>query len=109
MWAWCQTLVLPKFGNDVLYLDVYLAKIKILECGGIPIYEPGQQRTVKRNGAAGRLHDTTDMEKTAHFGTVQFIAVGTPPGRRWLGRHEVCDSRGAQHRLVHDRLQGGGG
>jgi UDPglucose 6-dehydrogenase len=34
---------------------------------------------VKRNVAAGRLHFTTDAERAAHFGTIQFIAVGTPP------------------------------
>ena len=66
-------------GNDVLCLDVDPAKIKILEDGGIPIYEPGLQDMVKRNVAAGRLHFTTDIERAAHFGTVQFIAVGTPP------------------------------
>ncbi len=66
-------------GNDVLCLDVDPAKIQILEEGGIPIYEPGLQEMVKRNVAAGRLHFTTDVEKAAHFGTVQFIAVGTPP------------------------------
>jgi UDPglucose 6-dehydrogenase len=66
-------------GNDVLCLDVDPAKIKILEDGGIPIYEPGLQEMVKRNVAAGRLHFTTDVERAAHFGTIQFIAVGTPP------------------------------
>ncbi len=66
-------------GNDVLCLDVDPAKIKILEDGGIPIYEPGLQDMVKRNVAAGRLHFTTDVERAAHFGTIQFIAVGTPP------------------------------
>jgi UDPglucose 6-dehydrogenase len=66
-------------GNDVLCLDVDPAKIKILEDGGIPIYEPGLQDMVKRNVAAGRLHFTTDPERAAHFGTIQFIGVGTPP------------------------------
>jgi len=66
-------------GNDVLCLDVDPAKIKILEEGGIPIYEPGLQEMVHRNVAAGRLHFTTDVERAAHFGMVQFIAVGTPP------------------------------
>jgi UDPglucose 6-dehydrogenase len=66
-------------GNDVLCLDVDPAKIKLLEEGGIPIYEPGLQEMVARNVAAGRLHFTTDGERAAHFGTVQFIAVGTPP------------------------------
>jgi UDPglucose 6-dehydrogenase len=70
---------LAEVGNDVLCLDVDPAKIKILEDGGIPIYEPGLQEMVKRNVAAGRLHFTTNIERAAHFGTVQFIAVGTPP------------------------------
>ena len=70
---------LAEVGNDVLCLDVDPAKIKILEEGGIPIFEPGLQDMVRRNVAAGRLHFTTDVEKAAHFGTIQFIAVGTPP------------------------------
>ena len=70
---------LAEVGNDVLCLDVDPAKIKILEDGGIPIFEPGLQEMVRRNVAAGRLHFTTDVEKAAHFGTIQFIAVGTPP------------------------------
>ena len=71
---------LAEVGNDVLCLDVDPAKIALLEAGGIPIYEPGLQEMVRRNEAAGRLHFTTDFEKAAHFGTIQFIAVGTPPG-----------------------------
>ena len=70
---------LAEVGNDVLCLDVDPAKIKILEEGGIPIFEPGLLDMVRRNVAAGRLHFTTDVERAAHFGTVQFIAVGTPP------------------------------
>jgi len=71
---------LAEVGNDVLCLDVDPAKIKRLAEGGMPIYEPGLQELVARNVAAGRLHFTTDEERAAHFGTIQFIAVGTPPG-----------------------------
>lgn len=70
---------LAEVGNEVLCLDVDAAKIKILEDGGIPIFEPGLLEMVRRNVAAGRLSFTTDVEKAAHFGTIQFIAVGTPP------------------------------
>lgn len=70
---------LAEVGNDVLCLDVDPAKIQLLEDGGIPIYEPGLKEMVRRNVTAGRLHFTTDPERAAHFGTVQFIAVGTPP------------------------------
>jgi UDPglucose 6-dehydrogenase len=67
-------------GNEVLCLDVDDAKIRMLESGGIPIYEPGLAEVVKRNVAAGRLHFTTEVERAVRFGTVQCIAVGTPPG-----------------------------
>ncbi|MDE2441685.1 MAG: UDP-glucose/GDP-mannose dehydrogenase family protein [Betaproteobacteria bacterium] len=70
---------LAEVGNDVLCLDVNPEKIRILEDGGIPIYEPGLQEMVRRNVAAGRLHFTTDIERAVQHGTVQFIAVGTPP------------------------------
>ena len=70
---------LSDVGNDVLCLDLDLAKIKLLEDGGIPIYEPGLQDIVKRNVTAGRLQFTTDAERATQFGSVQFNAVGTPP------------------------------
>lgn len=70
---------MAEVGNEVLCLDVDAAKIKILEDGDIPIFEPGLLEMVRRNVAAGRLSFTTDVEKAAHFGTMQFIAVGTPP------------------------------
>jgi len=70
---------LAEVGNDVLCLDVDPAKISILEEGQIPIYEPGLLDMVRRNVVAGRLHFTTDIKKAAHFGSIQFIAVGTPP------------------------------
>ena len=70
---------LADVGNDVLCLDVDPEKIRILEEGGIPIHEPGLEEMVRRNVAAGRLRFTTDSERAVHHGTIQFIAVGTPP------------------------------
>ena len=70
---------LAEMGNDVLCVDLDLEKISQLEQGEIPIYEPGLREMVQRNVTAGRLHFTTDTERGAHFGTIQFIAVGTPP------------------------------
>ncbi len=71
---------LAEVGNDVMCLDIDPAKIKILNEGGIPIFEPGLLDMVKRNVAAGRLHFTTDIDRAVQHGTLQFIAVGTPPG-----------------------------
>ncbi|MHB8666402.1 MAG: UDP-glucose dehydrogenase family protein [Burkholderiales bacterium] len=70
---------LADVGNDVLCLDLDAGKIKLLHEGGIPIYEPGLQEMVSRNHKAGRLNFTTDVAQAVAFGTVQFIAVGTPP------------------------------
>ena len=70
---------LAEMGNDVLCLDVDADKIAILEGGGIPIHEPGLDQIVARNVAAGRLRFTTDIEQAVAHGTLQFIAVGTPP------------------------------
>jgi UDPglucose 6-dehydrogenase len=101
---------LADVGNDVLCLDVDPRKIATLEAGGIPIHEPGLDAVVQRNVAAGRLHFTTDVVKAVHFGTVQFIAVGTPPDEdgsadlqyvlaaaRNIGRHMT------DHKVVVDK------
>ncbi len=70
---------LAEVGNDVLCMDVDVNKVNILKEGGIPIYEPGLVGMVRRNVAAGRLRFTTDMAESTKHGTIQFIAVGTPP------------------------------
>ncbi|MBT9611865.1 MAG: UDP-glucose/GDP-mannose dehydrogenase family protein [Burkholderiales bacterium] len=70
---------LAEVGNEVMCLDLDVNKINLLKQGGIPIYEPGLADMVQRNVAAGRLHFTTSVEESVAFGTVQFIAVGTPP------------------------------
>ncbi len=70
---------LADVGNDVLCLDLDADKIRILNEGGIPIYEPGLEAMVKKNVAAGRLRFTTDVEAAVAHGVLQFIAVGTPP------------------------------
>ena len=70
---------LAEVGNDVLCLDVDATKIATLNAGGIPIHEPGLESMVARNRAAGRLRFTTDVAEAVAFGSVQFIAVGTPP------------------------------
>ncbi|MDP3031890.1 MAG: nucleotide sugar dehydrogenase, partial [Rhodocyclaceae bacterium] len=70
---------LADVGNDVLCLDVDAEKIRILESGGIPIHEPGLLDIVRNNVAAGRLKFTTNIAKAVAHGTIQFIAVGTPP------------------------------
>jgi len=70
---------LAEVGNDVLCLDVDPEKIRVLNEGGIPIFEPGLLEMVRGNVAAGRLRFTTSIEESVAHGSIQFIAVGTPP------------------------------
>ena len=70
---------LADMGNHVVCLDVDEGKIRLLNDGGIPIHEPGLEQMVQRNVAAARLTFTTDVVAAVGHGTLQFIAVGTPP------------------------------
>lgn len=70
---------LAELGNDVFCLDLDEKKIALLNNGGIPIHEPGLEEVVARNRAAGRLQFSTDIAASVAHGTLQFIAVGTPP------------------------------
>lgn len=68
-----------EMGNDVLCIDIDARKIECLRRGEVPIFEPGLREIVARNVAAERLHFSTDIKEGVRFGTIQFIAVGTPP------------------------------
>jgi UDPglucose 6-dehydrogenase len=82
-------------GNEVLCLDLDERKIATLKDGRIPIYEPGLEAIVRRNAAAGRLRFTTDVAHSVDHGTMQFIAVGTPPEEDGSAdlRHVVAAAR----------------
>lgn len=68
-----------EMGIDVTCVDVDEQKVKSLNDGIIPIYEPGLEDMVKRNVAAGRLHFTTSLAECIDSVEVVFSAVGTPP------------------------------
>jgi UDPglucose 6-dehydrogenase len=66
-------------GHQVVCVDNDAAKVKVLQEGGIPIYEPGLEDLVKQNTAAGRLRFTTSTAEGVEKSDVIFIAVPTPP------------------------------
>jgi UDPglucose 6-dehydrogenase len=67
-------------GNTVFCLDVNEERIRSLNAGRVPIFEPGLEPIVKRNRAAGRLTFSTDVSASVAHGELQLIAVNTPPG-----------------------------
>jgi UDPglucose 6-dehydrogenase len=66
-------------GHHVICVDNNAEKVKLLEAGGIPIYEPGLEELVKKNVAAGRLRFTASTREGVENSDVVFIAVPTPP------------------------------
>jgi UDPglucose 6-dehydrogenase len=66
-------------GHHVVCVDNNQEKVKLLQGGGIPIYEPGLDELVKQNVAAGRLRFTASTRDGVENSDVVFIAVPTPP------------------------------
>ncbi len=71
---------LAEVGTDVVCVDVNEQKIRNLQSGILPIYEPGLEDIVERNFKKGRLHFSTNLQEAIVGAQVAFIAVGTPPG-----------------------------
>ena len=69
---------LAEAGNDVLCIDIDAAKVKKMQNGEVPIYEPHLETYFERNIKAGRLHFSTDLENGVDHGEVIFLALPTP-------------------------------
>lgn len=67
-------------GNEVACLDIDEERIRRLNAGQMPIYEPGLEQLVKQNVAADRLSFTTSYQIAMENAEYAFIAVGTPSG-----------------------------
>jgi UDPglucose 6-dehydrogenase len=66
-------------GHQVICVDNDATKVKTLQEGGIPIYEPGLEELVKKNTANGRLRFSTSTAEGVDKSDIIFIAVPTPP------------------------------
>ena len=69
-----------EMGNTVISVDKDENKIKLLNEGKVPIYEPGLEEMILRNMTARRLSFTLDIQQAVTESQIIFIAVGTPPG-----------------------------
>ena len=67
-------------GNDVVCVDIDGNRIKSLQAGSVPIYEPGLGEMIQRNQTDGRLSFTSDLKAGILGSDILFIAVGTPSG-----------------------------
>ena len=70
---------LGEAGHEVVATDNDSARIKMLNSGRLPIYEPGLDRVMESATAAGRLQFTSDCAQAVRAADAIFICVGTPP------------------------------
>ena len=68
-------------GNNVICIDKDREKLRRLENGDIPIFEPGLSELVKKNLDAGRLSFSDDLIGSINKSDIVFIAVGTPTAK----------------------------
>ncbi|MHA6726784.1 UDP-glucose dehydrogenase family protein [Chryseobacterium sp. A301] len=71
---------LAELGNSVYCVDVDESKVKQMQSGQIPIYEPNLEEMFLRNIQAQRLHFTTDLKEALSQCEVIYLALPTPPG-----------------------------
>jgi UDPglucose 6-dehydrogenase len=74
---------LAELGHTVVCIDTDATRVSQLARGRAPFHEPGLEDLIVRNERRGRLAFTGDVSLAVAHGTIQFIAVGTPPA--WDG------------------------
>jgi len=65
-------------GHKVICVDNNEEKVKLMQSGQPPIYEPQLAELMQASVKAGRLEFTSDLGKGVNHGEILFIAVGTP-------------------------------
>ena len=70
---------LAGIGHEVVCTDSDASKIKVLEDGGLPIYEPGLEKVIEKARKEKRIRFTSKPAEAVAGGDAIFICVGTPP------------------------------
>ena len=69
-----------EMGNEVICVDINEEKVKKMQNGEIPIYEPHLDVLFERNIRQGRLKFSTDLASSIKDVEIVFLALPTPPG-----------------------------
>src|SRR5688572_13248116 len=70
---------LASIGHTVRGVEKDLKKLKTLQDGHCPIFEPGLQELMQEHYAAGSLQFTDNIKAAVKDAEVVYLAVGTPP------------------------------
>jgi UDPglucose 6-dehydrogenase len=85
---------MAEIGHDVLGIDTDEGKVELLNSGRAWFMEPGLDEMLARHARSGRLRFSTSFAEAAAFGTVHFLAVGTP-GLAGGSGYDLSQVRGA--------------
>ncbi len=93
---------LAEVGNHVVCVDIDADRIRRLDQGEVPIFEPGLEPLVRQNISGGRLSFTTDADVAVDHGEIIIVAVGTPSDEDGSAdlRHVIAAAT-----AIGDRLQ----
>jgi UDPglucose 6-dehydrogenase len=69
---------MAEFGFDVIGVEIDEHRLKLLNDGKAPLYEPGLDPLLKKHVDSGRLRFTKDYREIADWADVHFVCVGTP-------------------------------
>jgi len=89
-----------EFGTEVVVVEANSEKLRALNAGQMPVYEPGLDNLVLPNVAAGRLSFTDDLKSAVAGVEAVFITVGTPT-RRDNGHADVTYVYEAASQVAH--------
>lgn len=70
---------LAHIGHHVICVDNNEEKVKLMQSGQSPIFEPGLSELMQEAIQAKRIEFTADLASGVSHGEILFIAVGTPP------------------------------
>tara|TARA_R110002096_G_scaffold435690_1_gene662117 strand:+ start:5055 stop:6368 length:1314 start_codon:yes stop_codon:yes gene_type:complete len=70
---------LAETGNEVVCVDIDKEKVKKMQNGIVPIYEPHLDVIFERNIKHNRLSFTTNLAEAVKDATIIFLALPTPP------------------------------
>lgn len=70
---------LAHIGHHVICIDNNQEKLKLMQAGQSPIYEPGLAELLQSTLGSGKIEFTADLAAGVSHGEILFIAVGTPP------------------------------
>jgi UDPglucose 6-dehydrogenase len=71
---------LAETGNQVICVDINEQKVKMMQEGQLPIYEPGLELIFHRNIEQKRLLFTSHLAEAIAEAKIIFLALPTPPG-----------------------------